>query len=144
MDDWLPTSIDDLLSAHVSLVETIIYNRQDEYYRMLERSDNQADATPFIEFLLKAIRDAIEEAVFGDQISDQVIQLLKSVSEKDLSSAELMQALGLSQRPAFRKNHLDPAIKAGWIERTQPDAPSSPTQQYRLTEKGRQLLNRKR
>lgn len=127
-------------------VETIIYNRQDEYYRMLERSDNQADATPFIEFLLEAIKDAIEEAISGDQVSDQVsdqvIRLLKLVSKKNLSSAELMQALGLSHRHTFRKNHLDPAIKAGWIERTQPDTPRSPTQRYRLTEKGRQLLNK--
>jgi hypothetical protein len=57
---------------------------------MLERSDNQADATPFVEFLLEALRSAIEEAVSSDQVtdqvSDQVILLLKSISGKELGS----------------------------------------------------------
>ena len=31
-------------------------------------------------------------------------------------------------------------IEAGFVELTQPDSPRSPTQKYRLTEKGRALL----
>jgi Fic family protein len=129
-------------------VETVICERQEEYYRMLERADNQAEATPFIEFLLEALRSAIEEAVSSDQVTDQVtdqvILLLKSISGKEPGSAELMHSLKLSHRPTFRKNYLNPAIAAGWVERTEPDAPRSPTQRYRLTEKGRQILNRKK
>lgn len=47
-----------------------------------------------------------------------------------------MKALDLTHRPTFRENYLDPAIDDGWIERTQPDSPRSPTQRYRLTKKG--------
>ena len=43
-------------------VETVIRERQDAYYRALENSDRQADATPFVEFMLSALRDAISEA----------------------------------------------------------------------------------
>ena len=32
-----------------------------------------------------------------------------------------MQALGLSYRPTFRNNYLNPALEDEWIERTQPD-----------------------
>ena len=56
--------------------------------------------------------------------------------------ADLMKALGLSHRPTFRKNYLNPAMQNGWIERTQPDSPRSPTQRYRLTGKGRRWLQR--
>jgi hypothetical protein len=47
-----------------------------------------------------------------------------------------MQALGLSHRTSFRRNYLDPALEGGWIERTQPDSPRSPSQRYRLSDRG--------
>ena len=39
--------------------------------------------------------------------------------------------LGLSHRPTFRKNYLQPALDAGLIERTLPDKPNSRLQKYR-------------
>ncbi|GAB4350529.1 MAG: hypothetical protein Kow0073_05030 [Immundisolibacter sp.] len=57
-------------------------------------------------------------------------------------SVSLMQVLGLSHRPTFRNNYLNPAIEGGWIERTQPDSPRSPTQRYRLTGKGHRWRQR--
>lgn len=36
---------------------------------------------------------------------------------------------------------LDPIIHAGYVERTDPDKPTSSKQSYRLTEKGKELLN---
>ena len=51
-----------------------------------------------------------------------------------------MAALGLSHRPTFRRNYLNPALAQGYVERTIPDKPNSPVQKYRLTEKGRQLI----
>ncbi|TDQ40152.1 hypothetical protein DFQ45_101287 [Thiopseudomonas denitrificans] len=51
-----------------------------------------------------------------------------------------MQAVSLRHRATFLENYLNPALDAGLIEMTQPDAPRSPTQKYRLTALGRQLL----
>jgi hypothetical protein len=51
-----------------------------------------------------------------------------------------MKRLSLSHRPTFRSNYVQPALKMGLIEMTQPDAPLSPTQRYRLTLKGRSVL----
>lgn len=44
-----------------------------------------------------------------------------------------MNKLGLTHRPTFRKNYLQPALHARLIERTLPDKPNSPRQQYRRT-----------
>ncbi len=52
-----------------------------------------------------------------------------------LKAAELMQRLGLRHRPTFRAHYLNPALSAGWIEMTDPEAPRSPMQKYRRTRK---------
>lgn len=44
-------------------VESIIHDRQDEYYRAINRSNNEAESTVFIEFMLSAMKEALMEAV---------------------------------------------------------------------------------
>lgn len=41
--------------------ETIIKNRQQEYYEVLEKCDKEGKSTRFIEFMLSAINDSLEE-----------------------------------------------------------------------------------
>jgi hypothetical protein len=77
----------------------------------------------------------------SDQVTDQVAALIRVIGTAELGSSELMQALGLSHRPTFRNNYLNPSLEGGWIERTQPDSPRSPTQRYRLTGRGRRWLD---
>ena len=48
-----------------------------------------------------------------------------------------MKAVGLKDRVTFARNYLEPALAGAFIEMTQPDSPTSPTQKYRLTEKGK-------
>ena len=125
-------------------VETVIRERQEDYYRVLAVADQQTNATPFVEFMLGALRDAVREAVSTDQVSDQVTDqvaaLIRAIGSGELGSNNLMQALGLSHRPTFRNNYLNPALEDAWVERTQPDSPRSPTQRYRLTGKGLRWL----
>jgi Fic family protein len=121
-------------------VESVIKDRQTEYYRTLSQSDHAGDATAFVEFMLRALLDAIRAASssdqVGDQVSDQVKALLKVLKSRPMGGAEAMKALGLTHRPTFRKNYIDPALEQGLIERTQPESPRSPTQKYRLSSKG--------
>lgn len=42
-------------------VESIIHDRQSEYYRAINESNNAADSTCFIEFMLSAIKSALLE-----------------------------------------------------------------------------------
>lgn len=43
-------------------VESIIHDRQDEYYAAINRSNSEAESTAFIEFMLSAIKEALLEA----------------------------------------------------------------------------------
>jgi Fic family protein len=129
-------------------VESIIRDRQQDYYSALGQADNAADATAFIEFMLAAILQAIEESALAsdqesDYQSDQVMRLLLALRKSQRSATDLMTELGLSHRPTFRKNYLHPALEVGLIEMTQPDTPRARNQKYRLTARGVQLMNAK-
>lgn len=117
-------------------VETVIRDQQEAYYAALAAADQAAEATPFVEFMLSALRQALQEAGLtdqaSDQVSDQVARLLQVLSPgAALKSSELMQRLGLSHRPTFTQNYLKPALAAGMIEMTDPASPRSPAQRYR-------------
>lgn len=125
-------------------VETIVRNRQAEYYDSLGRADAQGEATAFVEFMLTALGDAvadIQSDQAGDQASDQVRRLLDVLGQGEKSATELMTELGLRHAPTFRKNYLSPALEAALVERTRPGAPRSPLQRYRLTAAGRRIVS---
>ena len=44
-------------------VESIIHDRQDEYYKAINDSNDAADSTTFVEFMLSAIKDALLETM---------------------------------------------------------------------------------
>ncbi len=120
-------------------VETVIRERQPDYYQALGHSDKAGQSTIFIEFLLSALLQALQEIEktdqVSDQVSDQVKALLKALGDKPTSALDLMKTLGLSHRPTFRKNYLSPALAAGMIERTIPDKPNSRLQKYQRLQK---------
>ena len=53
--------------------------------------------------------------------------------------AEIMDDLGVANRGHFKKRHLDPLIRAGFIALTNPAQPRAPSQRYLLTEAGVEL-----
>ena len=116
-------------------VESVIRDRQADYYAALAAADKAGASTPFIEFLLGALLDALLHLAttdqVGDSVSDQVKALLKVLGTRTLTAMECMKKLGLAHRPTFRANYLQPALSAGLIERTQPDKPNSRLQKYR-------------
>ena len=124
-------------------MEELIQSRQKEYYEALGAADMQADSAGFVELMLEIIRDSLLEiTVVGsssdqdsDQVNDQdetcVKRLLAILGEDTLSAVEIMERLGLSHRPTFRKNYLNPALEKPFIERTIPDKPNSKNQRYR-------------
>lgn len=48
-------------------VESIIHDRQSEYYKAINDSNDAADSTAFIEFMLSAIKDALLETMDGNK-----------------------------------------------------------------------------
>lgn len=124
-------------------IEELIQSRQKEYYDALGVADKQADSAGFVELMLEIIRDSLTEVtVVGrntdqdiDQVTDQdktpTERLLSALGNETLSAAKLMERLGLSHRPTFRKNYLNPALEQNLIERTIPDKPNSRNQKYK-------------
>ncbi|MCX7081483.1 MAG: Fic family protein [Pseudomonas sp.] len=128
-------------------VEAVIRAKQDAYYAALSASDQQAEATPFVEFMLHALNLALAEAAQSelatDQVTDQVARLLWVLDGSSaLKVSELMAQVGLAHKATFRANYLKPALATGLIEMTAPDSPNSPAQRYRLTERGKQAAKR--
>nr|WP_305135451.1 Fic family protein [uncultured Schaedlerella sp.] len=124
-------------------IEELIQSRQKEYYDALSAADKQADSAGFVELMLEIIRGSLKEVTVvdrstdqdSDQVTDQdkspVDRLLSVLGNDMLSATEIMERLGLSHRPTFRKNYLNPALEQNLIERTIPDRPNSKNQKYR-------------
>ena len=53
-------------------VESIIHDRQDEYYASINRSNYEGESTVFIEFMLSAIKEALMEAVQTSGVAESM------------------------------------------------------------------------
>ncbi len=71
--------------------------------------------------------------------TQQVIKTLYVV-RAEMSRVELQEALALTDREHFSKEYLKPALNSGLVEMTIPDKPKSSKQKYRLTDKGRAVV----
>lgn len=90
-------------------VESIIHDQQDEYYQVINRSNNEAESTAFIEFMLSAIREALTEAVKTGSIESmdteeqrwyQIERFLKK--NGTITNADVREMLGVSSATANR------------------------------------------
>ncbi len=125
--------------AHVP-VESVVQALQPEYYTAIEESSRQGGSTPFIRFMLGAILAAVRQATPQEtpQVTPQVKRLLELVNG-EMSRREVLDALGLRDRKWLRQGYLGPALQAGLIEMTRPEAPRAKDQRYRLTPAGRRV-----
>lgn len=108
-----------------------------------------SNAAP-VSTLLHRKREQVREQVKSDLIaqirskpSRQVVSLLSRM-KGEMTVLEMMVALKLSGRRNFFEHYLSSAIELGFVEMTQPDSPRSPTQCYRLTDSGRELIAKKK
>lgn len=79
-------------------------------------------------------------AATTEQVTEQVSAVLNLLVQEEMSIKRMMMELSLTHRPNFIENYLNPCTIAGYVTMTQPDSPKSPTQKYRLTEKGLKML----
>lgn len=74
------------------------------------------------------------------EVTGEVERLLRAI-RGEMSRTSLQNILDLKHEDHFRNAYLRPALDGGLIEMTIPHKPRSRLQKYRLTEKGRALLN---
>lgn len=116
-------------------IESIIKDNQEEYYNAIAQSTNQAKSNLFILFMLDVINKAIKNIIVDtrnhyNHINNQIKKLMKVIESYPQSATELMQKLNLKSRVGFRKNYLQPTLKAGLIGMTEPNKPTSKNQKY--------------
>ena len=71
----------------------------------------------------------------------QVGKVLSIIGQQTLSTKEIMGAIGLKDKSNFLELYLYPSIRQNLVEPIYPENPKHPRQKYRLTEKGKELLN---
>jgi len=72
------------------------------------------------------------------------VERLLVLCKEPIAREELQNRLSIKDRKYFHTAYLAPALKAGLIELTIPDKPRSKLQKYRLTDSGRQWLEKKK
>ena len=109
-------------------VETLVRDRQADYYAALAATDQAGHPSPFVLFMLTAIRDALAEtarsAAGGNssqkasrKTSQKILSLLRS--DPEVTIAGMCDRLGLSDRAI--KNQLAKLKEQGKIRRVGPD-----------------------
>lgn len=58
-------------------LETIIKDRQEEYYEALSKSDKSGDSSPFIEFMLEVIDESLERVLQNQQVNLSSIERIE-------------------------------------------------------------------
>ena len=92
-------------------VESIIHDRQDEYYKAINTSNDTAQSTAFIEFMLSAIEEALLEVSQGSKPqknkadkNDYRWSIIEVFLDKNeyIMNADLRELLGVSSATAKR------------------------------------------
>lgn len=73
--------------------------------------------------------------------SENVRRLVLAIGKEEMSVKNMMEAVGLKNRPNFMDYSLTPAINEGFVCRKYHDNPHHPRQRYLLTLKGLMLLD---
>lgn len=95
-------------------VESMIYRKQDEYYKAINESDYQGESTKFVEFMLNTIKQSLVEATNQSDIQSDIIdvtleekkilELIKS--NPIITQIDIAKKLGVTDRTVKRKMKL--------------------------------------
>lgn len=92
-------------------VESIIFEKQEDYYKAINQSNSDGNSTVFVKFMLDAIELALEEAIFenvgitvgtnvGINLEKEIMDILKK--NPTLSIKKVSEWLNISSRQAER------------------------------------------
>lgn len=74
-------------------------------------------------------------------LSENIKRLIIAIGTDEKSVKEMMEAVGLKNRPNFLEYSLTPAITEGLVKMKYPNSPHHPRQKYLLTVKGLAIYN---
>ena len=132
--------------------------RRDEYKEVLYDACKIGECNRFVELILETVyetlknadipkegikvdesksinksykNEGIDESATVNIASSFTRKLLEVMGDEVLSTNEIMLRLGMTHKPTFRKNYLNPAIELGLVEMTLPGKPRSRHQRYK-------------
>lgn len=111
-------------------IESLIKERQQEYYAALSKADSIGNSSAFVEYLLEVIFDALNEIDTVERLPEKISDLLGIMSYEPMSAKEIMALLGLTRSQTLRESYLKPAIERGLVAMTEPNKPNSRNQKY--------------
>lgn len=117
-------------------IESIIKERQQEYYDAIAKCNKEGNSNTFIEFMLDSILETVKRIIKTSKkesglFSIQAKKLINIMEEGiPYSTKELLELLEMKSRVSFKKNYLDPVIESGLVEMTLPNTPNSRNQRY--------------
>lgn len=91
--------------------------------------------------------ESIKSALSWHQVSTKLalgwsdVEPLLKMMVDYVYAKDLREAMGWKDATKFKRKYLNPLIESGLVELSIPDKPTSPNQRYRLTEKGKALLD---
>ena len=97
----------------------------------------------YIEFLSQGqARDKPGSSLGQAKLTGSMVAMLEKCATEVSTRGELLQATGFSKRSGGIQRQLKSLLEMNLLELTIPDKPTSPLQKYRLTEKGKMLLDK--
>lgn len=101
-------------------IETLVKLKQQEYYKVLGKSDKIGSSTPFIEFMLDIIKDALEDLLKMQNItltgSDRISNFKEIIGNHEFSRQDYLRSFkDISQATASRD--LKVAVKNEQIDK---------------------------
>lgn len=117
-------------------IETQLKKYQNEYYDAIAICNKVGNSNKFIEFMLRMIDETLTEFISLSKTTElganiYVSKLLNAMEYNiPMTSRDIMLRLGIKSKETFRDNYLNPAIKAGLVNLTIPDKPTSKNQMY--------------
>ncbi len=102
-------------------IETLVKERQQDYYNALGKSDNQGESTSFIEFMLGIINDALEELLKTQNITlksqDRILIYKEIIGNKLFSRQDYLRHFK-EISPATASRDLREAVENNILDKT--------------------------
>ena len=116
-------------------IETVVKERQQEYYAVYQESNAAGNSTAFIVYMLNAISDSLDNLVsdckkYMSNVTPHVQRLLQVIDYIPMSAKQISDKLGLKSSAGLKRNYIDPAIDLGFVKMTDPNNPKSKNQKY--------------
>ncbi len=121
----------------IDLTTIICTVREGERTRNIKVSDKLADKSDSGAELNTPVAPPVTPPV-----TPPVKKLIELLACKgDMGNAEIRESLALSDRKHLREHYIEPSLNSGYIEYTIPGKPNSRLQKYRITAKGRVIVD---